>query len=184
MWTDPVESGFIFAIANLFFLLLIFGGYTVVTLVSYLLISFLAVAGVYVNVTLFTQRGKPNPLVEKLGTAQVQIDESGVNATSRVIILATNLFVAEFRKAAQFTDKIFSIKVFFSLVGLGFIVGNLFSTETLLYLATLKAFILPRLYREKQADIDRLLALAQAHVRQYANLAWEKLPPVVKSKFQ
>jgi len=48
-WKDPVESGLVFTIITAFFYLITCGGYTVVTLVSYLLLAFLLTAAAYVS---------------------------------------------------------------------------------------------------------------------------------------
>jgi Reticulon len=51
-WRDPVESGLVFVIVCFFYCLLSFGEYSVITLVSYLLLTGLLVSGLYVNGTL------------------------------------------------------------------------------------------------------------------------------------
>ena len=69
--------------------------------------------------------------------------------------------------------------VYFYLAG---VVGGWFSGETVLYLTGLVAFVWPRLYEEKQKEIDQLYAIASAQIVQYYNLAISKIPPNVAAK--
>lgn len=49
--------------------------------------------------------------------------------------------------------------------------------------AALVLFIWPRLYEEKQKEIDHYYALAMANVEKYIQLGLSKLPPAVTNKF-
>ena len=46
----------------------------------------------------------------------------------------------------------------------------------------LAAFVWPRIYQEKQSDIDRAYNIALAHLNQYYDLALSKLPLGKKKK--
>jgi threonine/homoserine efflux transporter RhtA len=46
----------------------------------------------------------------------------------------------------------------------------------------LAAFVWPRIYQEKQADIDRVYGIALAHLNQYYDLVISKLPLGKKKK--
>jgi len=181
-WKDLVESGLAFAVVNFLFILLIFGDYSVLTLVSYLLLSFLVIAGAYVHyIQSKSKEPVENPLVAKLRGRDLSISEDLVNP--RPAVLAVNYALEQLREAFLFTNNAHSLKV-----GLGLwvasIVGNLFSTTCLLYLCSLVASTWPRLYQEKQADIDRLAGIARAQADVYGKLAYEKLPPAIKKKLE
>jgi len=64
-WNDPIQSALLFGIGNFFFFLITYGEYTVLSLLAYLLLSLLFVAGVYTNGTWlrasFTNEKYENP---------------------------------------------------------------------------------------------------------------------------
>jgi len=181
-WRDLVESGLSFAVVNFFFLLLLWGDYSLLTLVSYLLLSFFGVSFLYIQFVLMKSKEPvENPLVAKLRGRDLTIAENLVDP--KPIILAFNLALDQLRTAFLFTANIHSLRVGFALWCIS-IAGNIFSTTTLLYFGALAVFIWPRLYQERQAQIDQYAAIARAKAEEYGKLAFEKLPPAIKKKLE
>lgn len=183
-WHDPVQSALLFGIGNFFFFLITYGEYTVLSLLAYLTLSLLTVAGVYANGTLLRAYIKKerheNPFSAKLKKPFVMTEDDAkphVDAFVGVV----NDFVHLARHAIYFTDTVFSIKVAV-IVWFIALVGSMFSGVFILYAIFLAAFIWPRIYQEKQAEIDRVSGIALSHLDQYYALILSKLPLHKKKK--
>lgn len=61
-------------------------------------------------------------------------------------------------------------------------VGSWFSGLTILYLITLVAFVWPRLYEEKHAEIDHFVQVASTKAAEQVGQVAQKLPPAVREK--
>jgi hypothetical protein len=210
-WNDPVQSALLFGIGNFFFFLITYGDYTVVSLFAYLALALLFVAGVYANGTLLRAYLKKekyeNPFSAKLKNPFV-LTEGDLKPHVDAFVGVVNDFLHLTRHAIYFTDTVFSVKVYhlpplmiathhldepqltcslFSsqiavIVWFIAIVGGAFSGIVLLYGIFLAAFVWPRIYQEKQADIDRVYGIALAHLNQYYDLVISKLPLGKKKK--
>jgi len=183
-WNDPVQSALLFGIGNFFFFLITYGEYTVLSLFAYLALALLFVAGVYANGTLarayFKKEKYENPFSAKLKNPYV-LTEADLKPHADAFVGVTNDFLHLARHAVYFTDTVFSVKIAV-IVWFIAIVGNAVSGVCLLYSLFLAAFAWPRLYQEKQADIDRLYGIALAHLDKYYELVASKLPLGKKKK--
>lgn len=183
-WNDPVQSALLFGIGNFFFFLITCGDYTVVSLFAYLALALLFVAGVYANGTLLRAYLKKekyeNPFSAKLKNPFV-LAEGDLKPHVDAFVGVVNDFLHLTRHAIYFTDTVFSVKIAV-IVWFIAIVGGAFSGIVLLYGIFLAAFVWPRIYQEKQADIDRVYGIALAHLNQYYDLVISKLPLGKKKK--
>jgi hypothetical protein len=183
-WNDPVQSALLFGIGNFFFFLITYGDYTVVSLFAYLALALLFVAGVYANGTLLRAYLKKekyeNPFSAKLKNPFV-LTEGDLKPHVDAFVGVVNDFLHLTRHAIYFTDTVFSVKIAV-IVWFIAIVGGAFSGIVLLYGIFLAAFVWPRIYQEKQADIDRVYGIALAHLNQYYDLVISKLPLGKKKK--
>jgi hypothetical protein len=183
-WNDPVQSALLFGIGNFFFFLITCGGYTVLSLFAYLALALLFVAGVYANGTLLRAYLKKekyeNPFSAKLKNPYV-LTEADIKPHVDAFVGVANDFIHLTRHAIYFTDTVFSVKIAV-IVWFVALVGSLFSGVVLLYGIFLAAFVWPRIYQEKQADIDRVYNIALTHLNQYYDLVLSKLPLGKKKK--
>jgi len=186
-WRDPVRSGLLFGIANLFYILLSWGEYSVVTLTSYLLLSLLLVCFGYANYVVFKAswlQGKKveNPFKEKFKNQKFHLTREAIDKHVDTILDLINLTIDKYRDIFYCTDNLASLKYAFYFY-LTATVGDWFSGITLLYLGTLGFFIWPRLYEEKKTEIDHWAGIAWNEGEKYFQLALSKLPPAVQQRF-
>jgi len=186
-WRDPVRSGLLFGIANLFYILLSWGEYSVVTLTSYLLLSLLLVCFGYANYVVFKAswlQGKKveNPFKEKFKNQKFHLTREAIDKHVDTILDLINLTIDKYRDIFYCTDNLASLKYAFYFY-LTATIGDWFSGITLLYLGTLGFFIWPRLYEEKKTEIDHWTGIAWTEGEKYFQLALSKLPPAVQQRF-
>jgi len=184
-WSDPVQSALVFGIGNFFFFLITYGEYSVLTLMSYLALALIFVCGAYVYGTMlrahFRKEKAENPFQTKLKNPYVATKFS-LEPHAESIIGLINDAAHLWRSVLYFTDGAFSLKFAFAIWVFS-VIGKLFSGITLLYMTFLTAFIWPRIYQEKQAQIDEAYDLALSKINHYVGLAMARLPwPKKKSE--
>jgi len=177
-WNDPVQSALVFGIGNFFFFLITYGEYSILTLFSYLALALIFVCGAYVYGTMlrahFKKEKAENPFQAKLKNPFVA-SKFSLEPHAESIIGLINDVAHLWRSVLYFTDTSFSLKFAFAIWVLS-VLGKLFSGLTLLYMTFLTAFIWPRIYQEKQAQIDEVYALAASKINHYVTLALSHLP--------
>jgi len=182
-WRDPVRSGLLFGIANLFYILFTWGEYSVITLVSYLLLSLLIVCFGYKNYIVLKAQwigGKKveNPFLEKFKDQKFNVRKEAIEKHVDTLLDLINFTIDEYREVFFITSNFLALKFAFYFY-LGATVGEWFDAVTLLYLGLLGAFIWPRLYEEKHNEIDHFYGIAKENVDKYVQLALSKVPPAV-----
>jgi len=183
-WHDPVQSALIFGIGNFFFFLITYGEYSVLTLLSYLGLALILVCGAYVNGTLlrahFKKETAENPFSANLKNPY-QASKYTLEPHADCIIGIINDIVYVWTSVLYFTDTLFSLRIAVLLCILS-VIGKLFSGTMLLYMTFLTAFIWPRIYQEKQVQIDQAYELAMNKVNFYSQQVLSKLPLGKKKK--
>jgi len=185
-WKDPFKSGLLFGIFNFFFFLISWGEYTVVTLVSYLLLALLAVCLGYSNYVVLKAswiQGKhaENPFKERFKNAKFHMSKQTAQKHLDTFVDLVNLTIDNFRDVFYCTSTALSLQYlgyFFALAT----VGKWFSGLTVIYLTLLTFFVWPRLYQEKQKEIDQIYAIAMEQIGKYVHLGLSKLPPAVTAR--
>jgi len=182
-----VRSGLLFGIANLFYILFTWGEYSVITLVSYLLLSLLTVCFCYTNYVVLKGswiQGKTveNPFVERFKTQKFHVRRESIDQHVDTVLDLINLGIDEYREVFYCTDNLLSLR-FALYFYLGATLGNWFDFVSILYIGMLVSFIWPRLYEEKQKEIDQVVNIAKDQINTYLQLALSKLPPAVTAKF-
>jgi len=187
LWRDPVRSGLLFGIANLFYILFTWGEYSVITLASYLLLSLLIVCFSYTNYIVLKGswiQGKKveNPFVERFKNQKFHVRRESIDQHVDTVLNLINLCIDEYREVFYCVENLRSLKyaLYFYLAAT---IGNWFDFITILYIGLLVSFIWPRLYEEKQKEIDQFYNVAKEQVNNYLQLALSKLPPAVTAKF-
>jgi len=186
-WRDPVKSGLLFGMANLFYILFTWGEYSLVTLSSYLLLSLLAVCFSYAKYVVLKAswlNGKTveNPFKERFKNQKFHVKKETIDVHVNTILELINVSIDQYRDAFFVTDTLLSLKVALYLY-IAATIGDWFSGITLLYLVTLGFFLWPRLYQEKQKEIDQFYGIAKTQANTYFQLALSKLPPAVTARF-
>jgi len=187
-WKDAVESGLLFFILNSLLFLLIWGKYSIVTLISYLFLSFLVFCFGYVhlnnlNASKDNMPEPENPLAQRLGEYDFKIKTANVEPYLHASIRAINLAVFQLKPAFTCEHPILTAKVACVLLVTAMI-GKCFSTAALLYIGILFLFIWPRLYHEKRVEITEAYIKARDKVHELSKMALEKMPDSVKKKLE
>lgn len=185
-WRDPIKSGLLFGIFNFFYFLITFGEYSFLTLVSYLLLALLSVCFGYVNYVVlraswFQGKRVDNPLKERFRNANFHVSKNTAEQHLQTVVDLINTTIDKCRDAFYVSNNIATLKVAAYLYAFA-VLGKWFNDSTLLYLAVLGLFIWPRLYEEKQKEIDQVYALAVAEISKYYQLALSKVPPHIQQR--
>lgn len=180
-WRDPIRSGLVFAIGNLFFFLITIGDYSIVTLVSYLFLILTGVSFGY-NSYLKFKGTSENALAETLKQSDLGMTQEALAD----MVQSCHLTLEAFRK---FVYQVFfarDVVLVAEVSGVVFLIsqfGKLFSGTFFLYLTFLVSFVWPRVYEMKQKEIDAAVAQAVALISAKVGPILEKLPlPKPKSE--
>jgi len=185
-WRDPVKSGLLFGIFNFFYFLITYGEYSFLTLLSYLLLSLLGVSFAFVNYVVmranwFQGKKVENPIKEKFKGANFHVTKASAEQHLQTVLDLTNTTVDKFREAFFVSNNLETLKVAGYLY-LFAVLGKWFNDATLIYLVVLVLFIWPRLYEEKQREIDQFYGIAVTEVKKYYQIGLSKVPPQVQQK--
>jgi len=186
-WRDPVKSGLLFGIFNFFFFLISWGEYTVVTLVCYLLLALLVVCVIYANYVVLKAswlqgQHAENPFKERFKDVKFHMSKETAQKHLDTIVDLVNLTIDTYRDVFYATNLLLSLKYigYFYLLAT---IGEWFSGEALIYFTLLGFFVWPRLYEEKQKEIDHFYGIAVTQANVYIQLGLSKLPPAVTARF-
>jgi len=177
LWALPIRSGILFFNINLVFFLVTCGSYSILTLSSYCALALLTAALVYSQgsilwAKLVQGRSIENPLTHRWRVAPISRAllekhmDSLNNLANALLDIAMDVFLCGF---PLFSLKVAAILYSFALI------GKWFDGITLLWFVSLVAFAWPRLYAEKQADIDRVVALVNSQIDTYTSLVLSKI---------
>jgi len=187
-WKDRTESALVFAMINCFFFLIIWAHYSLITLVSYLLLCFLIFCAGYVNIitlkaSLSKQPLPENPLAARLKNRRFHLDAAMIDQHLEVFVVAVNIVLPKLKDVFLCTNLLLTAKF---AIGFWFtaIIGKCISTAGLLYLGVILAFIWPKLYQEKQKEIDHFAGIAMEKIRGVTHTAMAKLPDSIKKKLE
>jgi len=186
-WRDPVKTGLLFGIFNFFFFLYVVADYSLVTIVSYLLLTLLTICFGYSNYVVLKAswlQGKrvENPFQERFKDVKFHVSRETAEKYMETALGLINTTIDLFRDVFYCTDNFLSARFAFYFY-MGATIGNWFSGATLLYLVTLGFFTWPRLYEEKHREIDHFYGIAKTQANTYIQLGLTKLPPAVTARF-
>jgi hypothetical protein len=186
-WRDPVKTGLLFGIFNFFYFLSTWAEYSFVTIISYLLFTLLFICIGYANYVVLKAswvQGSQveNPFRARFKDAKFHVSRKTAEEHLVTVLDIVNLTIDNLRDIFYCTDNFLSLR-FLVYFYVGAMIGDWFSGATLVYLVTLGFFIWPRLYEEKQKEIDHFKKLALAQATVYYNLALTKIPPAVTARF-
>lgn len=160
-WSDPIESFLVFGIMNFFFFLVTFGGYSVASLICYVMLCLLLACGVFVNGSLLSASSKKigkmeNPIKKRWTAPTVEVSPRDVEQCVELVVLVLNRSYTELREIYSCTYNIRSLKFAVYLV-LFSIIGNVLSGIQILYFGLNLLFIWPKLYSNYSRKIDKFI---------------------------
>ncbi|KAK2913455.1 hypothetical protein Q8A67_001854 [Cirrhinus molitorella] len=179
-WRDPKKSGVVFGVSLL--LLLSLAAFSVISVVSYLLLALLCVTisfRIYKSVIQAVQKsndGHPfKALMEKDVTVPPETFRKHVDGclahVNRVLKQMSRLFLVE--------DLVDSLKLAV-VMWLMTYVGAVFNGITILILADILLFSVPPIYEKNKTQIDRYIDIARTQFNTTVAKLQEKLPGAMK----
>uniref|UniRef100_A0A673J9P1 Reticulon n=1 Tax=Sinocyclocheilus rhinocerous TaxID=307959 RepID=A0A673J9P1_9TELE len=160
-WRDPKKSGVVFGVSLL--LLLSLAAFSVISVVSYLLLALLCVTisfRIYKSVIQAVQKSRENSHVDACLTH-----------VNRVLKQMSRLFLVQ--------DLVDSLKLAV-VMWLMTYVGAVFNGITILILADILLFSVPPIYEKNKTQIDRYIDIARTQVNTTIAKLQEKLPGAMK----
>jgi len=174
-WKDYMRSGLVFLTLNLFFYLITFGGYTLLSLSFYAFFFVLIISLAYTFIQ--SLKGVKNPLEERFKGSDFSISRETLEKHMEVSHSLCEEVKAHLTDLILCKKMVKSVKAVFTSYLLSVIFGC-FNFVTLLWMGTVVAFALPPVYALKKDEIDRHLSIACEQYTAYKNLAMEKLSAV------
>nr|XP_020450582.1 reticulon-3 isoform X2 [Monopterus albus] len=179
-WRDPKKSGLVFGLSLL--LLLSLAAFSVISVVSYLLLALLCVTitfRIYKSVVQAVQKsneGHPfKTLIDKDVSIPPETFRKHVDASltyiNRALKQMSHLFLVE--------DLVDSLKLAVVMWLLTY-VGAVFNGITILILADILLFAVPPIYEKNKTQIDHYINLARTQVNSTIAKLQEKLPGAMK----
>jgi len=164
-WEDPVLSGALFG--SVLVTLVSLSYYSLITVVSYLALTLLALVilvKIYSYVMVMLKKAEPgcDPL-DMIAGMPITIPTETISELSPAVADSINCTVSELRRLLLVENMVDTIKFGLSLWLLTY-VGSWFNALTLIILAWIVAFTLPKVYLNNQAPIDEALAKVMAQV--------------------
>mmetsp|Transcript_23671 Transcript_23671/g.40730 ORF Transcript_23671/g.40730 Transcript_23671/m.40730 type:complete len:253 (+) Transcript_23671:75-833(+) len=185
-WKNPVLSGVIFGIGNFFFYLLLFRGYTVLSLLAYGLLAEVGICFAYVNFfnvvsNLLVKKPTGKSSSVPAGRRQFHVSRDVVGYHIDAALPYLNDFEDIVMNILLCTDNVLALKGMAALFLTG-LVGNLFSFSTICYLAFLGAFAGPKLYEMYRPQINKYANLGLDHAKTYSKLLIDRIPKAADIK--
>jgi len=178
MWTDPIKSGAVFGATTVAYILLEHSSYTLLSILSYMLLSLVIALFVYSNLASFLNR----PQLTMLSKENLKLSDDAVQASSEKIATTINKVLGMVERLASGQDVMLSLKVG-GILYLAGKIGNAVRLLTLLYVAFLLAFTLPKAYRMYDKQLDEVLVLIKQHISKLVALVNDKvLSKIPKAK--
>ncbi|XP_028329834.1 reticulon-3 isoform X1 [Gouania willdenowi] len=179
-WRDPKKSGLVFGLSML--VLLSLAAFSVISVVSYLLLALLCVTitfRIYKSVVQAVQKsneGHPfKALIDKDVSIPPETFRKHVDASltyiNRALKQMSRLFLVE--------DLVDSLKLAVVMWLLTY-VGAVFNGITILILADILLFAVPPIYEKNKTQIDHYIDLARTQINSTIAKLQEKLPGAVK----
>jgi len=180
-WRNPIKSGLVFLTGLFTFFVLTVGGYTVISLISNLLLWLLVISFAYTNGTMMfaTFQGKTpsNPHISRWGDGKFDISKETVDEYVEFLLPYVNKGIDFAREVAFCLNNMKTLRVIGALWVIS-IFSNLFSGLTLLFLEFFLVFSVPRLYEMNKQQVDKYAEFALSQAKTY----YEQISTIIKEK--
>ncbi|XP_017327632.2 reticulon-3 isoform X3 [Ictalurus punctatus] len=179
-WRDPKKSGMVFGISLL--LLLSLAAFSVISVISYLLLALLCVTisfRVYKTVIQAVQKSNDGHPFKELMEKDVSLSPETFRKHVDVCLTYINCALKQLSRLFLVEDLVDSLKLAV-VMWLMTYVGAVFNGITILILVDILAFTLPPLYEKYKTQIDRYVNIARTQVNTAVAKIQEKLPKAAK----
>jgi len=182
-WRDPKKTGVVFG--SMLVLLLSLACFSVLSVVAYLSLAALTVTVsfcIYKKVLQAVQKtGDGHPFKQYLDV-DITVSEAKVHQAADIVVKRSTETARELRRLFMVEDLVDSLKFGLLLWVLTYL-GAAFNGMTLIILALVSVFTIPKFYEVNKAQIDQYIELARTQVKQALKQVQEKLPlPGKKAK--
>jgi len=177
LWEDPVESGIVFG--SVFVSLLSMCYFSLISVVAYVcLTTLVAVIGFkiysYVMVNFMKKEVPINPLV-KVSEINVSIPEDKVNQFANNATSKLNSSLLELKRLFLVENMLDSVKFGLSMWVLTYI-GSWFNAMTLILMAWVAIFAVPKLYLQNKTQLDPVLDKVKAQFNEISGKVTALIP--------
>ncbi|XP_078592765.1 reticulon-1-A-like isoform X2 [Branchiostoma floridae x Branchiostoma japonicum] len=175
-WKDPKVTGGVFG--GLLVLLLSLTFYSVLSVVAYLILALLTVTisfRVYKNVLNAVQKSTDGHPFKEWLDQDINISTDTLNKYSDKVLSRVNKITNDVRRLVLVEDLVDSVK-FAVLMWLLTYVGAWFNGMTLMILALVGAFTLPKVYELYQPQIDQYVGMAKEQIDGVVSKVKDKVP--------
>lgn len=177
LWEDPIHSGIVFG--SVFVSLISICYYSLISVVAYVsLTALLAVLSLkiytYVMVTFLKKEVAVNPLA-KVSEINLSIPEDKVNALANNATTKVNAGLVELRRLFLVENMLDSVKFGLSLWLLTYI-GSWFNAMTLVLMAWVGIFTVPKVYINNKTQIDPVLDKVKAQLSEISGKVTAMIP--------
>ena len=184
-WTDPVQSGAVFGSVLVFLVSLCYN--SLITVVSYTFLTILLMISLvrlytYVMVTFKKAEATSDPLAT-ISTLPLTIPPTLVSEMSPCIAGGINSFICEIRSLFFIENLVDSIQFGLSLWCLTYI-GSWFNAITIVILAWIGAFTMPKLYKDNQVQVDNVVAQMTKQLEEVKEKITSTIPGMKKGEKQ
>lgn len=182
LWQNPKLSGAV--LGSSLVLLLSLATFTLLSVVSTLLLLALTTVGVYrfYLSLLFRIKGNYDDTFDKLSATDFSLPKDKVQELARLLDNDLNRLLNQL-KSIVLWDNLATSSIAFFVTYVVYCVGSWFNTITLLILALVGLFSLPKVYQIYQVQIDHAIDQATAFAHKTADDIMAKLP-FLKKKVQ
>ncbi|XP_066280603.1 reticulon-1-A-like isoform X6 [Branchiostoma lanceolatum] len=181
-WKDPKVTGGVFG--GLLVLLLSLTFYSVLSVVAYLILALLTVTisfRVYKNVLNAVQKSTDGHPFKQWLDEDINISTDTLNKYSDKVLSRVNKITNDVRRLVLVEDLVDSVK-FAVLMWLLTYVGAWFNGMTLMILALVGAFTLPKVYELYQPQIDQYVGMAKKQIDGVVSKIKDKVPLLKKKE--
>lgn len=179
-WRDPKKSGVVFGTSLL--MLLSLAAFSVISVVSYLLLALLCVTisfRVYKSVIQAVQKTNEGHPFKELMERDVSLPPETFRKHVDSSLTYINCGLKKLCRLFLVEDLVDSLKLAVVMWLLTY-VGAVFNGITILILVDIGAFTVPPLYEKYKTQIDRFINTAHTHIKSVVAKIQEKLPRAAK----
>ncbi|XP_074555276.1 reticulon-3 isoform X1 [Halichoeres trimaculatus] len=179
-WRDPKKSGLVFGVSML--LLLSLAAFSVISVVSYLLLALLCVTitfRIYKSVVQAVQKSSEGHPFKALIDEDVSIPPETFRKHVDCSLTYINRALKQMSRLFLVEDLVDSLKLAVVMWLLTY-VGAVFNGITILILADILLFAIPPIYEKNKTQIDQYIDLVRTQVNTTMAKLQEKLPGAVK----
>ncbi|CAM9319183.1 unnamed protein product, partial [Lampetra planeri] len=179
-WRDPKKSGVVFGVSML--LLLSLAAFSVISVVSYLLLALLCVTitfRIYKSVVQAVQKSNDGHPFKALIDKDVSIPPENFRKHVDVSLTYINRALKQMSRLFLVEDLVDSLKLAVVMWLLTY-VGAVFNGITILILADILLFAVPPIYEKNKTQIDQYIDIARTQINSTMAKLQEKLPGAMK----